>query len=132
MLGGVTKAMAEQATAMGQIATASESMRVQADQTARAVREQGRTMKDMTAAAQNTSKQIKLITTANKEHSTVSGSLLTSLEEIRHITERNASGVRRTRGGTDDLLRRAGALTALVSRPSQRRGNARPHRPNGA
>ena len=81
-------------------------------------------MREMTAAAQNTSKQIKLITNANKEHSTVSGSLLTALGEIRQITERNASGVKRTRGGTDDLLRRAQALAALVDRPA-RRANGR-------
>jgi methyl-accepting chemotaxis protein len=131
MIGGVTKAMAEQAAATRQIATASESMRVQADQTARAVKEQAGTMKEMTAASQNTSKQIKLISQANQEHSTVSASLLTALGEIRQITDRNASGVKKTRGGTDDLVRRAAALTALVGRPSRRRGNGRSHRPDG-
>ena len=110
---------------MGQIAAASESMRVQADQSARALKEQARTMKDMSAAAQNTSKQVKLITGANREHSTVSASLLTSLGEIREITERNASGVRRTRGSSDDLLRRAGTLTALFSRTGRRGRNGR-------
>jgi methyl-accepting chemotaxis protein len=132
MIGGVTKAMAEQATAMEEIATASESMRVQADQTARAVKEQARTMKEMTTASQNTSKQIKLISHANKEHSIVSGSLLAALGEIRQVNERNASGVKKTRGGTDDLVRRAGALTALVGPSSRRRTNGRTHRPNGA
>ncbi len=82
---------------------------MQADQTARAVKEQARTMREMIAAAQNTAKQIKLITNANLEHSTVSGSLLRSVAEIRQITDRNASGVKQTRGGTDDLLRRAQA-----------------------
>jgi methyl-accepting chemotaxis protein len=92
----------------------------------RAVKEQARTMKDMTGAAHNTLKQVKLITHANREHSTVSASLLTSLGEVRQITDRNASGVKRTRGGTDDLVRRANALVALVERPaSRRRGNGR-------
>jgi methyl-accepting chemotaxis protein len=132
MIGGVTKAMAEQASAMAQNATASETMRVQADQTARALQEQARTMKEMTTASQNASKQIKLISHANKEHSTVSGSLLAVLGEIRQTTERNASGVRKTRGGTDDLVRRAGALTALVGRPTGRRANGRTARKPGA
>jgi methyl-accepting chemotaxis protein len=117
---------------MSQIATASESMRMQADQTARAVKEQARTMKEMTSASQNTSKQIKSISHANKEQATVSGSLITALGEIRRITERNASGVKQTRGGTDDLVRRADALAALVARPTRRRANGRTPRSNGA
>jgi methyl-accepting chemotaxis protein len=126
MIGAVTRAMVEQSKAMSEIAGASESMRTQAEQTLRAVKEQARTMKDMTGAAHNTLKQVKLITHANREHSTVSASLLTSLGEVRQITDRNASGVKRTRGGTDDLVRRANALVALVERPaSRRRGNGR-------
>jgi methyl-accepting chemotaxis protein len=124
--------MAEQATAMNQIATASESMRVQADQTARAVKDQARTMVEMTTASQNTSRQIKAISRANKEQSSVAGSLLTALAEIRRITERNASGIKKTRGGTDDLVRRADALAALVAPPARRRANGRGHRSNGS
>jgi methyl-accepting chemotaxis protein len=127
----VTKATAEQATAMSQIAAATESVRIQADQTSRAAKEQARTMREMTSAAQNTGKQIKLITDANRQHSAVAGSLLGSLGDIRQITERNANSVKRTRGGTDDLVRRAGALSALVGRATGRRGNGRSHRTNG-
>ncbi len=61
----------------------------------------------------------------------MSGSLLTVLGEIRQITERNASSVKRTRGGTDDLVRRASQLTALVDGPSRRRSSRSP-RSNGA
>jgi methyl-accepting chemotaxis protein len=131
-VGSVTKAMAEQATAMAQIASASESMRIQAEQSSRGVKEQARTLREMTAAAQNTTKQIKLITSANKEHSTVSGSLLTVLGEVRQMAERNASSVKRTRGGTDDLVRRASQLTELVDSPSRRRVSSRTPRANGA
>jgi hypothetical protein len=46
--------------------------------------------------------------------------------------ERNATGVKRTRGGTDDLIRRAGTLAELVDRPTRGRGNGRPRRSNGA
>ena len=125
MIGEVTKAMAEQTTAMGQIAGAAENMRMQADQSTRAVKEQAQVMKQMTVAAQNTSKQIKLITAANREHSTVSGTLLASLGEIREISERNARTVKRTRGGTDDLLRRAGTLTTLFGQAGRRGRNGR-------
>jgi methyl-accepting chemotaxis protein len=132
-ISGVTKAMAEQATAMQQISTASESMRVQADQAARAVKEQARTMREMAGAAESTAKQIKLITNANREHSTVSSSLVESLAEIRRIAERNASGVKQARGGTDDLVRRADAFASLVKAPTRRRGtNGRASRSNGA
>ena len=51
--------MTEQATGMNEIAGAAEGMRVQSEQTSRAVKEQANTMRDMTAAAQNTAKQIK-------------------------------------------------------------------------
>ena len=82
-------------------------------------------MRDMISAAQNTAKQIKLITKANIDHSTVSSSLLRSVGEIRQITDRNAEGVKQTRGGTADLLRRAQALIALTERPAHDRPNGR-------
>jgi methyl-accepting chemotaxis protein len=106
-------------------------MRVQAEQAARAVKAQARTMRDMITSAQSTAKQIKLITKANAEHSTVSAALLRSVGEVREITNRNATGVKQTRGGTDDLLRRAQALTAMVERPAKSRPNGRGERPNG-
>ncbi len=83
-------------------------------------------MREMTAAAQNAARQIKLITKANIEQSSAAAALLASVTEIREITDRNATGVKQTRGGTDDLLRRAQALVTLVKRPSQgRRANGR-------
>ena len=88
-------------------------------------------MKEMHASAQNTGNQIRLITNANREHSTVSASIISALGDIRQVTERNAGGVRRTRGGTKDLLKRTAALTARVAPPSARPGKRRP-RSNGA
>jgi methyl-accepting chemotaxis protein len=114
--------MTEQAAGMTQIASAADGMRTQSEQVSRAVTDQSKAMREMTSAAQNTARQIKLITKANLEHSTAAAALLTSVEEIRKITDRNASGVKQTRGGTDDLLRRAQALTALVERPAAGRG----------
>ena len=74
-----------------------------------------------------------------------SAALLASVGEIRQITDRNASGVKQTRGGTDDLLRRAQALMRSStdgSRASERpraahtrsddRGLSRPKSAHGA
>jgi methyl-accepting chemotaxis protein len=120
--------MAEQTQAMREIATAAETMRTQSEQTARAVKEQASALKEMTARAHSALKQIKLITNANREHSTVSGAILSGLNDVRTITDRNVHGVKRTRGGTDDLRRRADALVALVNTPARqprRRTNGR-------
>jgi methyl-accepting chemotaxis protein len=128
MSGAVARSMAEQTRNMREIAGASDTVRSQAEQTARAVKEQAASLKSMTSGAQNTLKQMKLISHANKEHSVVAAALLASLNDVRQITDRNAAGVKRTRGGTDDLLRRANALVALVEGPrrvSRRRTNGR-------
>ena len=82
-------------------------------------------MREMITAAQSTARQIKLITRANVEHSTTSEGLVRSVGEIRQITDRNATGVKETRGGTEDLLRRAQALMALMNRPGHSRPNGR-------
>jgi len=83
-------------------------------------------MRAMTTDVQNTAKQIKLISKANTEHSAAAAVMLASIAEIRQITDRNVAGVRQTRGGTDDLRRRAQALAALVDQPaSSRKANGR-------
>ena len=96
------------------------SMRQQADQAAKALKEQARAMKDMTVAAANTAKQIKQITRANREHSAAA--------------RRHRQGPRRDRGASPiatprassrpaaaraDLLRYAEALTAGRRRSRQ-------------
>jgi methyl-accepting chemotaxis protein len=75
-------------------------------------------MRDMASAVQNTAKQVKLISKANVEQSGAAAALLSSIGEVRKITDRNASGVKQTRGGTDDLMRHAQALVNLMKRPS--------------
>ena len=121
MVGSVTKAMGEQSKAMREIASASESMMTQADQTTRAIKDQARTMKDMTGAAQSTLKQIKLITHANREHSTVAARVLDQLREIRQITDRNARDVLETRGTTAQLMKHAADLAGLVANGNGKR-----------
>ena len=106
--------MTEQATASADMAAAAVSMRQQSEQAAKALKEQARVMKDMTAAVANTSKQVRGITNANRAHSQAAGAALQDLIELRKVAERNAGGVRQTRASTDDLLRYAGALSAVV------------------
>ena len=118
MIVRVNKAMSEQATATGQVSVAADSMRQQCEQAARATRDQARAMRDMASAAQNTSKQIKLISTSNAESSLVSGKLIASIGEVREITDRNIRGVRQTKGSSADLLRRAQDLASMFERPA--------------
>ena len=91
----------------------------------RALADHSRAMRDMTSAAASTAKQIKLISRSNVEQSSAAAGLLTSMNELLHITDRNATGVRQTRGGTDELLRRAQALVTMVDRPAKHRRNGR-------
>ena len=127
----VTAAIAEQALSVNQIADATDSIRQQADHTSRALKDQARAMKDMTGAVQNVTRQVAQMTRANRDHSSAVSSLVTSIGEVREITERNASGVKRTRTSTDDLLRRAEALTNLATRTAPPRARARSGRQNG-
>ena len=71
----ISRAMSEQSDAVVQITRAVDETRKQSEQTARAIAEQSRAMKDVTAGTQNVSKQIALITRANRDHSNVAGSL---------------------------------------------------------
>jgi methyl-accepting chemotaxis protein len=83
-------------------------------------------MRDVATAAGNTSKQIKSIQRANKEHSSVSESLLTQLADVRRISERNAAGVHEARGSAADLLGQAATLRSTVAgrRTPKRRARA--------
>jgi len=123
--------MAEQSTAAMQVTSAVESMRKQSEQAARALSEQSRALKALTGASQNTSKQIKLISRANVEHSTSAERTLSLLKDARTIAERNARGVKETRGGTTDLLRQAESLVNGLQAGSLRAASKRPAGQNG-
>ena len=127
MIAATAQTISSQAANISQISAAADGMSAQAEQVLRGAADQARAMRGMTADVQNAAKQIKLITTANIEHSTTAAVLLASIAEIRQITDRNAAGVKQTRGGTDDLRRRAQALAALVERSatSPRKTNGR-------
>jgi methyl-accepting chemotaxis protein len=111
-----SKALAEQGTATSQIATAAASMRQQTGEAAKALAEQARAVQEISGVAASTARQIKQITRANKEHSSVSASLLAQLEDVRRITDRNAAGVQETRGSMSRLLEEAQALTDSVGK----------------
>jgi methyl-accepting chemotaxis protein len=98
-----------------QMSAAIDAVRLQGDQTAKAAAEQSRTMRDMAAAAQTTARDIQVMTQANREQSVTAASLLTQLDDIRRITDRNTAGVKQARGGTADLLRQAETLSGIMS-----------------
>jgi len=110
----VTKAMVEQAAATSQITSAANTMRMQSEQAARATSEQARTMKEMAGASTAIARDVKLITVSNRNQSVSAAQLATSLADVRRITERNAEGVRQTRGGTAALLKQAETLSSLM------------------
>jgi methyl-accepting chemotaxis protein len=92
--------MAEQAAATKQVADGVESLKVQATQTARAMTEQSRTIKDLTATTGNVASQIKLITRANLSHSASAESTLQGVAELRRlVTESDSNAGELTRDG---------------------------------
>jgi methyl-accepting chemotaxis protein len=108
--------MREQAAAGDQITQAVDSMRRQADQTTKAMAEQVRAARDMTVSSQNVSKQIGLMTRANREHASQAQNVISALAEIRTVTESNARGVRETQRAAASLLERAKGLNTIMDR----------------
>ena len=124
LIATVTRSMHEQTSATNEVAAAVSSMRKEGEQASRALAEQARAMRDVLSNSQNITKQIDLITKANKQHSSRAGRVLTQLKDVRAITERNARSARDTQGGTGDLLRHAEALTGALT-PQKNGSNGR-------
>ncbi len=101
---------------MEQMTQAARTMRQQADRSAKAMKEQARTMRDMSGAAEEVARRIAKITRANREHSTISGTLVTALGDARAVTERNVRAVRETKAGPEDLLQQAHELAGIIAR----------------
>jgi len=107
------------------VAQAVTSMRKESEQASRALMEQARAMREVLGGTQNITKQLDLITRANKQHSASASRVLAQMKEVRNVTERNARAARDTQGGTADLLRHAEALTgALASHRNGSNGRA--------
>jgi methyl-accepting chemotaxis protein len=121
----VSRAMVEQIATAKDLAGGLEGIRAQADQAARAATEQARTMKEMAKAAESSAREIRSVAKGNQQHSKGTAKVVGQLAEIRQITQRNAEGVSRTRGGTADLIEQARALTGLMNTPQSRSSNGR-------
>jgi len=106
--------VAEQAAAATQITTAAHSMKQQAEQVSKATNEQAKAARDMTAATENISKEVGLITRSNRQHLSSSGKVLGTLTEIRQITERNGRGVEATLSVTTNLNEMARRLIEMT------------------
>ena len=124
-IASVNRAMSEQATASAEVSAAVNNMRRDTGQVSRALAEQTRGLKDMVTATQNTAKQMKLITHANRDHSGVAVRLLEQLRDIRHITDRNVTEVMQTRVSAADLIKHAEELSVIVDRSAAKRSNGR-------
>jgi hypothetical protein len=90
-------------------------MRMQGDQLTKAIDEQARAARDMTVATTSISKEVGLITRSNRQHLTSAEQVLTTLTDIRQVTERNAQGVKATLSGVTNLIARAQQLAEIVS-----------------
>ena len=93
--------------------------------------EQARAMKEISGATAHIGKQIRLVATANREHSAGAGRLLGQLKNVRSVSERNTQGVRESRGTTGQLLEHAEALKAAISRGVAKNGRPRRNGANG-
>ncbi len=82
-------------------------------------------MKEMAKAAELSAREIRSVAKANQQHSKSTAKVVAQLADIRRITQRNAEGVSRTRGGTADLIEQARALTGLMNGSPKRSANGR-------
>jgi len=73
----------EQTAGTSQISNAAEGLKIQSDQTARAMAEQTKAMKIISDSSENILRQIKLITAANLEHSAGAAALRGGLVQLR-------------------------------------------------
>jgi len=82
-------------------------------------------MKEMAKAAALSTRDIRSVATANQQHTTSTAQVAAQLTDVRRITQRNADGVSRTRGGTADLIEQARMLSSLMNGSSKRAANGR-------
>jgi methyl-accepting chemotaxis protein len=119
--------MNEQATSSVQIATSTDNLKVQSEQTARALAEQARAVKDINSATQNVSKQIKLITDANRIHSDGARALAENLHSAREVVVTNLADAKSMHAASTRLQSReisSGNGTHAVSARKSRQGRS--------
>ena len=113
-IGEISKAMTEQSKASAEIAEATQSMRLQAEQVSKAMREQARTSHEMTIGVTSVSRDAMQITTSNRNHLEAAERVRTAVNELRDITNRNASGVKITLVSTTGLAQQARELGEIM------------------
>jgi methyl-accepting chemotaxis protein len=137
---GVSRALVEQRDGVSEVTKAIEAIRLQSEQAAKAIGEQARAAKLMTVSSENIAKQIRLISSANREQSGGAQDFLKGLAEIRRNSDANFDSARATRDGTDELLQLMqdlGSLLGMDSHADRGPGNWRtkagkPRQRNGA
>jgi methyl-accepting chemotaxis protein len=82
-------------------------------------------MKEIVKASEQSSRDIRQVALANKQQSKATARLVGQLADVRRVTQRNAEGAGRTRGGTTDLLRQAQTLAALMANGKGKSTNGR-------
>jgi hypothetical protein len=92
--------MSEQATNAEQISAAAENLRLQSTQSARALQEQSAGIKSLSTGSTNVSKQIRLITVANLEHSASAAAILDKIRNLKQLAERNLAPANGKAGDT--------------------------------
>ena len=137
-IAGINRSMAETASGALQITNATEELRKQSEQAARALVEQTRAMKDLTSASQNISGQIKLITRANLGHSAGMDSVQKMLRDIRSVAAHNVEDAKTAQKISEDLLDRSAELSgsggngkAKASWRGRKKRELQAHIPNG-
>ena len=115
--------MAEQTKAFAEIADATQDMRLQSEQVAKAMREQGRTSHEMSVAVASVSQEVMRLTNSNRNHLDSAEKVRDAVGELRHITNRNADGVRATLISTSGLADRARQLGEIMDSMISGNGN---------
>jgi methyl-accepting chemotaxis protein len=89
-------------------------MRLQADQVTKAMREQARTAHEMSIGVANVSKEALRITNSNRNQLDAADRIREDVSELRHITSRNANGVKATLTSTSGLANQARELGEIM------------------
>jgi methyl-accepting chemotaxis protein len=122
--GGLAKAMGEQATASQEITAAASDLDHQTREASRAMKEQTISFKQINGSSINITKQIKLIAAANLENSQSTNVILDRIQDVRGIARENIQAATRIEG----LLDGAAALKGRNGRrkpatpPAETRG----------
>jgi methyl-accepting chemotaxis protein len=92
------------------------------------MREQARTAHEMSIGVTNVSRDALRITDTNRYHLDSADKIRTAVSELRHITNRNAEGVKATLTSTSGLADRARELGEIMDSMVTGNGHEKPKR----